>query len=62
MPARLCYDFDGNLESSKLREQQWLKNALELLESAMTCASFHASLQAEMHDPPAITGSFATLP
>ena len=59
--ARLCYEFHGNLENGILREQQWLKNALMVLEStmeeykSMSWASFHANLQPDVHIQPATT-------
>ena len=61
VPARLCYEFHGNLENGILREQQWLKNALMVLESTMeeykpmSWASFHANLQPDVHIQPATT-------
>ncbi len=35
VPARLCFEFHGNLESARLQEQEWLKHAMMALESTM---------------------------
>ena len=45
VPARRCYEFHGNLESKILQEQQWLKNALMVLESTMEVYKSMSSCQ-----------------
>jgi len=59
---RVCESFSGNnLEHGKLQEEQWLKNAFELLKTdlesnqTMTRASFHASHQTQETAQPVIT-------